>query len=152
MTEQRMASPDRLDDFIEMNNLTSHFYSVLDARDYPSVIDCFAEDGEWFRRGSSVKGKAAITEALAHRPATFHTAHIVSNVRVHIADGSSGHVHFYLTGYPHHGEIPKGTYLPLPHAHMLTEFRDSMRKVDGHWKITEKRPVRTLYQSDSKLP
>lgn len=143
---------DRSGDYWEISNLVSHFYAVLDERDYPSVIDCFTDDGAWFRRGSAVKGKAAIEDAMAHRPADFHTAHIVSNVRIHMTDEVNGQARFYLTGYPYHGTIPAGTYVPLPHSHMLTEFQDTMRKVDGRWRIAEKRATRTLYQSDAKLP
>jgi ketosteroid isomerase-like protein len=136
----------------QMMNLTSQFYAHLDARDYPSVMDCFTEGGEWFRRGSSVKGKNAIEDALAHRPADFHTAHVVSNVRVHQTSDTAGYVLFYLTGHPHHGEIPVGQYVALPLAHMLSEVRDTLHKVGDRWYIAEKRPIRILFQRDAKLP
>jgi len=141
-----------LSDPWQMSNLTSHFYACLDARDYAGVLDCFAEDGEWFRRGSSVRGTAAITDALAKRPPNFHTAHVVTNVRVHMTTEATGYVLFYLTGHPYTGDVPKDGHVAIPEAHMLTEYRDSMRKVDGRWLIAEKRPIRTMYQSHSKLP
>lgn len=141
-----------LSDPWQMSNLTSHFYACLDSRDYAGVLGCFAEEGEWFRRGSSVRGTAAITKALANRPANFHTAHVVTNVRVHLTSESEGYVLFYLTGHPHTGDVPEGEHVALPEAHMLTEYRDSMRNVEGRWVITEKRPLRTMYQSHAKLP
>ena len=141
-----------LPDAVRMANLTSEFYSHLDERNYEAAIRSFAVDGVWFRRGAPLIGHGAMREAMRARPADFHTRHIVSNVRVHHESADAGCVVFYLTGHPHVGEIPEGEYVPLPPAHIVATYRDSMRKVDGEWVIAEKRLLTTGFKDQLKLP
>ena len=138
-------------DALQMSNLTSRFYACLDARDYDGVIACCADDAVWHRRGQPVTGHAAIRKALASRPLDFHTGHIVTNVIVEQASDTEGRVMFYMAGHPYNGEVPDGQYVPLPHAHILAAYCDTMRKVGNRWFISEKKLVRTLYQDAQKL-
>jgi hypothetical protein len=135
-----------------MANLTSEFYGHLDDRNYEEAIKAFAPDGVWFRRGAPVVGHDAIREAMEARPINFHTRHVVTNVRVYLQNEKEGYVVFYLTGHPHIGEIPAGEYVPLPSAHILATYRDTMRRVDERWVITEKMLLSTGFKDQVKLP
>lgn len=139
-------------DAVQMANVTSEFYGHLDDRNYLEALKAFAADGVWFRRGANVRGHKAMLEAMHARPTNFHTRHVVSNVRVYQESAESGSVMFYLTGYPFIGEIPDGEYAPLPSAHILATYRDKMRKLAGHWVITEKRLLTTGFKDQLKLP
>ncbi len=136
----------------QMSNLTSRFYECLDSRNYEGVIECFSDDGIWFRRGGHVAGHAAIRRALAERPADFHTGHLVTNVRVEQISENEGHVLFCMSGYPYHGAIHPGTYVAQPAAHIVADYRDTMRKINGRWVITEKKNVRTAFKDAQHLP
>jgi len=137
---------------IRMMSLTSTFYEALDSRDYEQVVSCFAPDGIWWRRGQAVKGLSAIQEALRSRPENFHTCHIVSNVRVLSLSEDEGAVRFYMTGHPFHGDIEKGVYEPIPEPHIIALYEDKMKKVNGVWKISEKKILRTAFKNDMVLP
>jgi hypothetical protein len=139
-------------DAVQMSNLTSEFYGHLDDRDYEKALQAFAVDGVWFRRGAPVKGHHAMREAMHARPPNFHTRHIVSNVRVYQDSADSGHVLFYLTGYPFIGEIPESAHVPLPPAHILATYRDQMRKLGNHWVIVEKRLLCIGFKDQLQLP
>jgi hypothetical protein len=139
-------------DAVLMANVTSEFYGHLDDRNYEEALKAFAVDGVWFRRGLPVKGHRSMLEAMQARPPNFHTRHVVSNVRVYQESAETGSVLFYLTGHPYIGDIPDGEYAPLPAAHILATYRDSMRKVDSRWMITEKRLLTTGFKDQLKLP
>lgn len=139
-------------DAVLMTNLTAEFYNHLDDRNYQEALKAFAEDGVWFRRGAAVKGHQAMLAAMHARPANFHTRHVVSNVRVYQESAESGIVMYYLTGYPYIGAIPDGSHVPLPSAHILATYRDSMRKIANRWVITEKRLLTTGFKDQLKLP
>lgn len=141
-----------LPDAVQMLNLTARFYAELDDRNYDGVLSCMASDGVWVRRGAEVVGHEAIAAALRSRPENFHTRHLVTNLQVEQVDDTHGSVTFYMMGHPHIGEIPAGTYVPIPHPHILAVYRDTMVKRDGRWFIAEKRPLRTAYKDDLKLP
>lgn len=139
-------------DAVLMANVTSEFYGHLDDRNYEQALKAFSADGVWFRRGAPVKGHHAMLEAMHARPRNFHTRHLVSNVRVYQEGAEAGCVMFYLTGYPHIGDIPDGEYAPLPAAHILATYRDTMRKMAGRWVITDKRLLTTGFKDKLKLP
>lgn len=141
-----------LPDGFEMMSLTSQFYEALDSRDYRSVLSCFALDGIWWRRGKPVQGLPAIEDALKSRPENFHTCHIVSNVQVTLSGEQDGAVRFYMTGHPFHGDIPEGGFAPLPEAHVVALYEDRMKKIDGKWKIAEKKLLRTMFRNSMVLP
>ena len=139
-------------DGIEMANLTAEFYSCLDDRDYEGVLRCLAPGAVWLRRGIPLVGPEAIFKALQDRPNDFHTRHLATNMRIHQFDAQNGTVTFYMLGLPHVGRIPEGEYAPVPTPHILNLYRDTMKKIDGRWLITEKRPLKTAFKDDLKLP
>jgi ketosteroid isomerase-like protein len=142
----------RLCDGVLMANLTAEFYACLDDRDYEGVLRCLTPDAVWVRRAVRLAGRDAISKAMHERPADFHTRHLVTNVRVQQTRPDAGTVTFYMVGLPHVGPVPEGEYVPVPQPHILNVYRDTLARIDGHWLITEKIPLKTAFKDGLKLP
>ncbi len=102
-------------------------WAALDANDFDGVAASFADDGVWHRQGKQLVGPPGVSAALAERPKTARTRHVVTNVLVDAVDESRAEMQYYLTVYQHTAETadappPAPMNLPLTVAFPLLDL------------------------------
>src|SRR3546814_14073473 len=58
------------------------FFYALDIRDHETAASMLAPEGVWHRQGVALQGRAAVLEALAPRPESRRTCHIITHFRI----------------------------------------------------------------------
>jgi uncharacterized protein (TIGR02246 family) len=124
--------------------------AAVDARQPDAFAALFAEDGVLVRPGGEpLRGRDAIRDAYARRPATRITHHLVSNQRVTLApDGTTAQVHSMVvlwSGDETDATGPQGRRANGPQV--VGEFHDSMRLTGEGWRIAERRAGFLLHGS-----
>ncbi|MCK9282704.1 MAG: nuclear transport factor 2 family protein [Rhodocyclaceae bacterium] len=107
---------------------------LADARDAAGLAQLFTEDGVFERLGQVFRGREAIRQAIAARPAEVWSRHYPANIRIDIADdGRSANGSSYLLMFRGKAGVDGHE---LIHAEYLDEFaltaegwRFSARKV-----------------------
>ena len=114
------------------------FFRHLDDRDYDRASALFGEDGCWVRLGARLTGARAIKAALADRPATLATRHVMSNVIAAAEPGESEvRVRYYITVF----DDESGTPVPVLAAPAaLFDADDRLRRVGHAWQFVERAP------------
>lgn len=90
------------------------FYRAMDDGSPATVAASFTSDAVWTRRGVALEGREAIRRAIAERPDTTRTAHLVTNFLADGAKAGPSTFSYYLTGYlmsigddnPHKPQLP----------------------------------------------
>ena len=62
--------------------LSIAFANNIDRRDYPALLDLFADDAFVDRMGTIIRGKPALSAWLESRPADIVTRHVCSNIEI----------------------------------------------------------------------
>jgi hypothetical protein len=118
------------------------FYWCLDEKRYDELAGLFTAHGVWVRRKQELVGPAAILAAMTEREG-WRTAHVVSNVSVHVVDEQNAETSQYVTLYRHEGTPGEKGPAPLSAPRAILHHRDKMVRVAGEWKFARKtsRPV-----------
>lgn len=130
-------------------NLVLDAAAAVDARDPDAFAALFAEDGVLVRPGGEpLRGRAAIRDAYARRPATRITRHLVSNQRVKFEDGGrTARVHSQVVlwgGEENDAAGPQGR--PAKGPLVAGEFDDRLRCTEEEgWRIAERRASFVLH-------
>jgi ketosteroid isomerase-like protein len=112
-------------------DVASRFFRCLDRRQYDELASLFASGGTWVRQGAELRGRDAIVAALAQRPATLVTRHLLSNVWVDIESPETAHVHYDVSVY---ARTEAG---PPRHSQILSGV-DRFIRVGDAWRIDRK--------------
>lgn len=120
-------------------------WAALDSADFEGVAGSFADDGVWHRQGKQLAGPAGVRAAMAERPKSARTRHLITNALVDAVDENSAEMQFYLTVY-HHTAEPADTPPPAPMNVPLTVAlaKASLRKGPSGWKIRELKSTDTF--------
>ncbi|WP_322062050.1 nuclear transport factor 2 family protein [Paraburkholderia sp. J63] len=114
-------------------SVVAGFFEALDLRNHESAVALFTPDGIWERNGTHLKGRTAIAQALAERPAGRTTFHLVANPLVSLQDASHAEVRFFLVAY----EANKGLVEPIaPSA--IRRCVDRLEFDGERWRIAHK--------------
>lgn len=118
------------------------FYWCLDEKRYDELARLFTDNGVWIRRKQELVGPAAILAAMTEREGWL-TAHVVSNVGVHVIDDQNAETSQYVTLYRHEGRRAEKGPAPLTPPRAILHHRDKMVRVGSEWKFARKtsRPV-----------
>jgi hypothetical protein len=118
----------------EISQLLSRFYAALDGRDYRSVADCFASDGEWRRLGKALQGPSEVFDALAQRNPHLVTHHLVGNCHFKMLAHDRVGVRFLLTVFQSEAEAAVGAERHAPSPRV--GFADAeLTRASGDWLI-----------------
>lgn len=112
------------------------FFYALDVRDHEGAAAMMAPDGIWHRQGVALKGRAAVLDALAKRPANRRTCHIITNFRVLASGAQHAEVAFYLTAYE--GQLAAEAGNEGLRLLAIRDCRDSLTLTPDGWRIAEK--------------
>ncbi len=120
-------------------------WAALDSKDYEGVATSFADDGVWHRQGKQLAGPAGVRAAMAERPKSARTRHVISNALVDAVDDNNAAMQFYLTVYQHTAE-PADAPPPAPMNVPLTVALSKalLRKGASGWKIRELKSADTF--------
>lgn len=120
-------------------------WAALDSADFEGVANSFADDGVWHRQGKQLAGPAGVRNAMAERPKSSRTRHLITNTLVEAIDENTAEMQFYLTVYQHSAE-PADAPPPAPMNVPLTVAlsKASLRKVASGWKIHELKSADTF--------
>ncbi len=122
----------------ECSQLVIKFFTYLDEKRYADMADLFGEGGTWVRLGTPLVGRHQILETMNERE-DWMTAHVVSNIRIDIADENHASSVEYITLYRHEGwnydkQGPAAVVLPLG----ILRHTDDFICIDGTWRIAKK--------------
>ncbi len=116
--------------------LVNRFYGLLDAKRYEELVGLFSRDGVWVRQAKPVPRDALL--ATMRERESWVTAHLVTNLQVHVIDADHAETEQYITLYRHEGWADKATPPPVTLPLAVLHHRDRMVREDGVWKIQHK--------------
>lgn len=126
--------------FLEIARLT-------DLGPHHAIADFFTEDGELDRDGTVSRGRAALLDLYAKRPASLLTRHLISNVMVSPLSSGQAVCHAYATVYRFRASDGTSPVTPVicQGPESIAEYEDQMIKSDDGWKIS-RRILKTVIQ------
>lgn len=119
--------------------VVNKFYNALDERRYDVLVNCFTEDGIWKRQGKELQGRDVIMTAMQERGENLIIRHVVTNIEVSVEDDDHASTAEYVTIYRYDGEQKLDGPAPLDGPGVIFLYKDKMLKIDGDWKISDKR-------------
>lgn len=112
--------------------LAGDYPHALDSRDFDGYAALFTEDGELTLQGTTAKGRAAIKAFVATLPPEPRVMHPISNLSYAIAgDTATGGAYWQDIG------LVGGT----PGVLVAGRYEDTLRKVNGEWRIATRNIV-----------
>lgn len=116
---------------------------ALDTQDWEAYADVFTADGELSLQGQSAEGREEIIAFVSGLPDGERVIHIITNLSYEI-DGDSA------TGGAYWQDI--GMAGGAPGVLVAGHYEDTLRKVDGEWKIAKRAIVIEFIPSEASAP
>jgi hypothetical protein len=122
----------------ECAQLLGRFFRLLDESRYDELATLFGSDGVWHRQGTSLRGSAAVLEAMNARPPHQVTRHLASVPFVELKDDRRALVTAGVTamGGIRNGDDPLPIKNDGPVRIMDTKL-SLLRDGSGRWEISE---------------
>jgi ketosteroid isomerase-like protein len=116
--------------------LSIAFANAIDRRDYPAVLDLFAEDAVVDRMGTIIRGKPALSAWLESRPVDIVTRHVCSNIAIaqHGPDTAEG-----LTYFTFYKEMAAADICEIDGPEMVGEYHDTFTLTAQGWKLQSRK-------------
>jgi ketosteroid isomerase-like protein len=112
--------------------LAGDYPHALDTRNFDAYAALFTEDGELTLQGNTAKGRAAIKEFVGALPAEPRVVHPINNLSYTIdGDTAKGGAYWQDVG------LVNGA----PGILIAGRYEDTLRKVDGAWRIATRNIV-----------
>ena len=136
-TQQAATGPDpnveRLLDRQAIEQLLAGDYPhALDTRDFDAYAALFTEDGELTLQGNTAKGRAAIKQFVSALPAEPRVVHPINNLS-YTVDGDTAQGGAYWQDV--------GLVNGAPGILIAGRYEDTLRKVNGQWRIATRNIV-----------
>ena len=113
--------------------LSIAYARAVDFRDYDTFVTLFTEDGE-LDTGTPLEGRAAIRDALSHRPDELRSRHVITNVFIDVLSATEARGISYITLYRHVGpESLKGAPVPLDGPAAVGHYEDRFVRTASGW-------------------
>lgn len=118
---------------------------LTDHGPHEAIAEIFTDDGEFDRDGTVVRGRQALRDMYAKRPASLMTRHMVSNVIVTVLSEDEAACQAYATVYRF--RAPDGATAVPPVVcggpESVAEYQDRLIKTADGWKVKQ-RVLRTV--------
>ena len=126
--------------FLQIARLTDH-------GPHDAIAQFFTDGGEFDRDGTVVRGRAALLDLYAKRPASLMTCHLVSNIMVRLLSDDHATCHAYATVFRFRSADGSKPAPPVScdGPECVTEYEDQMVRTDSGWKVS-KRVMKTIIQ------
>ena len=137
-TEQVRRECERV--FLQIARLTDH-------GPHDAIARLFTDDGEFDRDGTVLRGREALLDLYAKRPASLMTRHLVSNIMVRLLSHDHATCHAYATVYRFRGAEGSKPVPPVAcdGPESVAEYEDQMVRTDDGWKVS-RRVMKTIIQ------
>jgi ketosteroid isomerase-like protein len=122
--------------------LSVAFANAIDRRDYPAVLDLFAEDAILDRLGTVIRGKPALAAWLKSRPDDIVTRHICSNIEIVQNGPAAAEDTTYFTFYKAAATAGIGA---IDGPESIGEYHDAFVLTAQGWKI-HTRKITVIFQ------
>ena len=123
----------------DCRNAILAFYQAIDEARFADVADFFTADGEWLRRGSVVRGPAAIEKTYEGRSSDVRARHIVTNIMTQAK--ADDVVSFSLCIVFYTATAANGVPT-VPGPTMVLSSHGELSRSEGRWRIRRKETVR----------
>lgn len=117
--------------------LVSAFAHHVDHRDAEKVVQLFAEDGTFERRGEILRGQAEIRASQAKRPPGVVVRHVCAPSHLELIDAEHARGVTYFQIFRANGS--SNEVLPMPHPEVLGQFEDEFVLTPAGWRIQARR-------------
>lgn len=117
--------------------LCTDFAAAIDARDYPSVLSLFTEDGVLAPAGEIFTGRAEIERFLNARSLLLETRHHCTNIRIRAQTDGTATGSCYVICYKN-ASLPAGASPPRTATPILAEFHDRYIRTAAGWRIQQR--------------
>lgn len=114
----------------------------LDGGNLDAFCELFSEDAVLVRpNGAALRGRDAIRQSYASRPATRITRHLVTNVMVELLQDNHALARSYVLLWSGSTDDPVTDWGRAAHPRQVVgEFEDCLlRMADGRWRIQQRR-------------
>jgi ketosteroid isomerase-like protein len=118
--------------------LSVAFANNIDRRDYPAVLDLFAEDAVLDRVGTIIRGKSALSAWLESRPNNIVTRHICTNIDIVQNGPEAAEGRSYFTFYKADATADVGE---IDGPEMIGEYHDTFIWTAKGWRILKRKVV-----------
>jgi ketosteroid isomerase-like protein len=116
--------------------LSIAFANAIDRRDYPALLDLFADAAVVDRMGTIIRGRSALSAWLESRPADIVTRHVCSNIEIvqrgpETAEGLT-YFTFYKAG-------AAADICEVDGPELVGEYHDAFVLTEQGWKIQSRK-------------
>jgi uncharacterized protein (TIGR02246 family) len=116
---------------------------ALDSADWEAYADNFTADGELTLLGQTAKGREAIIAMVGALPADNRVVHVITNLSYRIqGDGATGGAYWQDVGMADN----------RPAVVAAGHYEDTLRKMNGEWKIAAREIVIEFVPIDAAAP
>jgi hypothetical protein len=119
--------------------LVLRFYGLLDAKRYDELVALFSKDGVWVRMRKPLS-RSEIMATQSERE-NWVTAHVVTNLQVHVIDEDHAETQQYITLYRQENWADSSGVPPVSPPRAILRHHDRLVRENGAWKIAHKRSV-----------
>ena len=137
-----MTLESRLADELLCMRTVTRMNNAFDRGDAATGLGHYAEDARWERPDGTLSGLAAITRYYAERPANAVICHVLTNMEVDLTGADTAVCRYYSQGFREVFNGAPRQPLPMSGAGVLWRYHDSLRRIDGQWKVTARRADR----------
>jgi hypothetical protein len=109
-TMQQTAKDSCMNAYTDAVNVLHKLFGCLDERRYDDLLELFADDARWYRKGTWRNGRDEILASLNQRSATQRIAHVITNSYVVAHDPESITLASYMTTF----QVDQGCVLNGP--------------------------------------
>ena len=136
----RPVSAQAIQDRVAIEALCIEYFYRLDHQLAAKLPELFEPDGLMIMAdGLELRGREAIAEFYAARPATTITRHVSTNLRIQML--GPDHARILRTFTYYRGEEPVGDVLPTARP-AVAEYEEEVRRgKDGLWRFSYRHPV-----------
>lgn len=125
----------------ECEKLSIAYARHVDFKEYEEFVQLFAEDGELNVTGRPVKGREILTRAMAARPDSLRSRHVLTNIYINVIDEDHAEGISYLSLYRHTGEGLEGDdqgprTISGPSA--IGHYEDRFVRTDEGWRFASR--------------
>jgi hypothetical protein len=107
---QQNAKDSCVNAYTDAVNVLHELFGCLDERRYDDLLELFADDAQWRRKGTWCKGRDQILASLNQRSATQRIAHVITNSYVVAQHAESITLASYMTTF----QVDQGCELKGP--------------------------------------
>jgi ketosteroid isomerase-like protein len=116
--------------------LSIAFANNIDRRDYPALLDLFADDAVVDRMGTIIRGKPALSAWLESRPADVVTRHVCSNIDIAQRGPETAEGLTYFTFYK---AVGTADVCDVEGPELVGEYHDLFVLTEQGWKFQSRK-------------